>query len=250
MADKDWDLVPERDEAAIKSRKGKVPENNRGGGDKKSRPEGTGDSMALWSFIFLLVFASLGVNVYLYLNLTDMQAENEALETRVVDLESKLDVTDESFSESASALRSTLQEHSSELETHMSEIRKLWAVAYDRNRPAIEELNTKVSKINQRIESLSQVGERVTAVENRLESLSSQTLMLSTDVDEATSMAREVRDSLNNQTSRLDSLQATQRDQSEAIDAIDDFRKQMNQRVLRLENSAPSASGGSDSGSP
>ena len=39
-----------------------------------------------------------------------------------------------------------LKEHSEELELHMSEIRKLWAVAYDRNRVAM--INERMSVDN------------------------------------------------------------------------------------------------------
>lgn len=244
MADNDWEIVPERDDALIKSRKAKAgetkrPADSRSSGNKPKARDRNGDSMALWSFIFILVFASLGANVYLYLNLTDMQAENLALDTRVVDLESKLSVTDESLSQSGAAMQALLKEHASELELHMSEIRKLWAVSYDRNRPAIEELQKQAADIAQKLTAMGNMAGRVTSAEQRLESIGSQSLIVAAEVEDLTTRLRALSDSTNSQRATQQQLQAIQQEQAEAIQAIDDFRLQINQRILRLENPTP-----------
>lgn len=244
MADNDWEIVPERDDALIKSRKVKAsdakrPAESRNAGKKQRARERNGDSMALWSFIFVLVFASLGANVFLYLSLSDMQAENLALDTRVVDLESKLSVTDESLSQSGAAMQALLQQHASELELHMSEIRKLWAVSYDRNRPAIEELQRQAGQTAERLTAIGNVASRVTTAEQRLESIGSQSLIVAAEVEELATRLRTVSDSLNSQRTTQQQLQSVQQEQAEAIEAIDNFRLQTNQRILRLENPTP-----------
>ncbi len=250
MSDNDWGIVPERDEDLINARKGKPTDPRKVQGGKpangkaaaprsnKVRESGAGDSLALWSFVFLLVFASLGANVYLYLRLTDMSADSLSMDTRVLDLESKLDVTDESFSESAAALRSTLQTHGSELELHMSEIRKLWAI-YQRWDPAITELQRSLEQANQRLTALNAVPNRLTTAEQRLEAAASQGLVLAAEVESVSAAMREVRDAINAQRTAMQQVQRLQQEQAQAIDAIDAFRLQMNQRVLRLESPTP-----------
>lgn len=244
MADNDWEIVPERDDALIKSRKVKTgdakrPAENRKTGGKQRANDRNGDSMALWSFIFLLVFASLGANVYLYLSLADMQAENLALDTRVIDLESKLSVTDESLSESGAAMQALLRDHAEQLEFHFEEIDKLWGVSYRTNRPAIEDLKTQLTQVSERLTAIGNVAGRVTSAEQRLESIGSQSLIVAAEVEELATRLRTVSDSLNSQGATQQQLEAMQQEQAEAIQAIDDFRLQINQRILRLENPTP-----------
>lgn len=244
MADNDWEIVPERDDALIKSRKiksgdAKRPAENRNSTKNRKVKAQSGDSMALWSFIFLLVFASLGANIYLYLSLTDMQAENLALDTRVIDLESKLSVTDESLSESGAAMQALLRDHAEQLEFHFEEIDKLWGVSYRTNRPAIEELRTQLSQASERLTAMGNLAGRVTSAEQRLESIGSQSLIVATEVEELETRLRTVTDSLNAQRATQQELQSVQQELAEAIQAIDDFRLQTNQRILRLENPTP-----------
>jgi chromosome segregation ATPase len=244
MADNDWEIVPERDDALIKSRKVKSgdtkrPAESRNSGSNKKTRQQSGDSMALWSFIFLLVFASLGGNIYLYLSLTDMQAENLALDTRVIDLESKLSVTDESLSESGAAMQALLRDHAEQLEFHFEEIDKLWGVSYRTNRPAIEELKSQLAQASERLTAMGNVAGRVTSAEQRLESVSSQSLIVAAEVEELATRLRTISDSLNSQRATQQQLQAVQQEQADAIEAIDDFRLQTNQRILRLETPNP-----------
>ncbi len=242
MADKDWEIVPERDDALINSRKSKPAEPRKATDAAGRKPANSepgrsrgGDSMALWSFIFLLVFASLGANLYLYLSLADTQAENLALDTRVMDLEGKLSVTDESLSQSGAAIQALLKEHASELELHISEIRKLWAVAYDRNRPAIETLQAQMTQAQQQLAGIQNLTSRMTQVEQRSQSIGSQSLIVAADVEQLGTSVRSLTDTLNSLRTSFQQVQTSQREQSEAIAAIDAFRVQINQRLLRLE---------------
>lgn len=250
MSDNDMRIIPERDETRSQqqrsSAKKTAPRSGNGQTPVKRAPTSSGGSMmtpVLSVFVVLLAAAS----AYLYLQTSVLADERDALAARVFDIESKLSVTDESLSQSGAAMQSVLKEHATELETHMAEIRKLWAVAYDRNRVAIETLQkdqkTGAVRINSLVGSVAKLDPIIKGydgIQSRMETLSSQLLVQSATVDDLSERARTLADRAVSADAKSGSHASSIQEHQEAIDAIDQYRIQINQRLLRLEqNLAP-----------
>ena len=195
-------------------------------------------TVVLCLFVVLLA----GASAYLYLQTQMLSETGHALAQRVLDIESRLSVTDESLSQSGAAMQAVLKEHSADLATHISEIRKLWALAYDRNRVAIETLKKGQQNSDARMNSLfgsvarlDPVMKGYDGIQSRLETISSQLLAQSAAVDDLSSRARELVDRAASVNSKVSSQSARIQQHQEAIDAIDEYRIQINQRLRRLE---------------
>ena len=195
-------------------------------------------TVVLCLFVVLLA----GASAYLYLQTQMLSETGHALAQRVLDIESRLSVTDESLSQSGAAMQAVLKEHSADLATHISEIRKLWALAYDRNRVAIETLKKGQQNSDARMNSLfgsvarlDPVMKGYDGIQSRLETISSQLLAQSATVDDLSSRARELVDGAASVNSKVSSQSARIQQHQEAIDAIDEYRIQINQRLRRLE---------------
>jgi chromosome segregation ATPase len=249
----DMRIIPERDEIRARpqsntKRPAGATSPKSSGADKPAarRPASSGGDKSFWVLIALILVACTA-SAWLFVQTRTLAAERDALAQRVEQIESRLSVTDESLSESGAAMQSVLQEHSDELELHMSEIRKLWGVAYDRNRPAIEELRTEqenmAARMNSFGNSLAQADPIIQGYEgmqSRLETISSQLLVQSATLDDLSARTRSLADRANNIESGVQSQRSTIQEHEEAIEAIDEYRLQINQRLLRLEQSLPS----------
>lgn len=247
MADDDMRIVPERDEVRSRARPSAPRANS--SSSKPSRPapavaakKSSGSSSIVTIILGLFVALLAGSCAFLYLQTAELATQRDALSERVADIESKLSVTDESLSQSGAALQSVLKEHSVDLELHMAEIRKLWAVAYDRNRVSIEELQASQKNMTTRMDSLASATSKLdpivkgySGIESRLETISSQLLAQSATVDDILSTNRNHTDKLNNLSSGVTSQSAITAELQDAIDAIDQYRLQINQRLLRIE---------------
>ena len=249
MSNDDGRIVPQRDEALSRTRQVKSPE-----GRKAREPgaackgEGGGAARAKNStpaWIYLLLLVSFAASGYLFYQLQQLQQLQSGVSQRVGSLEGRLSITDESFSQSGAAMQAMLQEHAGELELHMSEIRKLWGVAYDTNRKSIDELKVSMTQSITRLDQLSASLKTLATGVARVDALGSQMLILSADVEDVLTRVRATRDELNEQSLVLSRLQASATEQSTAIDSVDSFRLQFNQRLIQLENEIRSLSAGS-----
>ncbi|MEQ9022024.1 MAG: hypothetical protein RLN82_04590 [Pseudomonadales bacterium] len=244
-------IIPERDEIRARSQTStKKPVNTgtaKSSGDAKTpsvkRAASAGTDKSFWLLVALILLACTA-SAWLFVQTRALAAERDALAQRVEQIESKLSVTDESLSESGAAMQAVLKEHSDELELHMSEIRKLWGVSYDRNRPAIEELKTQQENMSARMNSFNSalakadpIIQGYDGIQSRLETISSQLLAQSATLDDLSSRARSLADRSNSLESEIQAQDGTIQQHEEAIDAIDEYRLQVNQRLLRLEQS-------------
>lgn len=242
MSNDEWEIVPERDEAiSSRARPNKSGDSRRDKPARSGKPEASKTSSSKSSgvlvFLLLLSFAASG---YLYYQLQlslDVQLDMGA---RVASMEGKLSVTDESLSQSGAAMQALLQDHEVKLDTNSSEIRKLWGVSYDTNRKSIDELRASSSTI---ANNLSGAVDRLGDIDSRFDGLGSQMLIQAADVEDVLTRLRTTRDEMNAQAQLLNQLEAQSEDQLDAIDSIDSFRLQMNQKVLQLENEIRSLSG-------
>lgn len=238
----DLRIVPERDEPRAR------PKSNRPANAKaKSRqapPQKvkSGSSPLVGVLCFMVALVS-GAAAYLYLQTQTLSEQRNDLDSRVKVLEQKLSVTDESLSQSGAAIQSVLQEQAGELELHMSEIRKLWGVAHDTNRTKIETLEktaaSQTASVNSLRESITKVEPLADGFENlrsRVDTTVNQSLALSAGFDEAEEQLRSLNDALASLRSDLNVQKSTSTEHSEAIEAIDQYRVQINQRLIQLEN--------------
>ena len=247
----DMRIIPERDEIRPRSQTNTKKPDNAGtakppGATKapaRVRPATAGADKSFWLLISLILLACTA-SAWLFVQTRALAAERDALAQRVEQIESKLSVTDESLSESGAAMQAVLQEHSDELELHMSEIRKLWGVSYDRNRPAIEELKTQQENMSARMNSFNSALTKADPIiqgydgmQSRLETISSQLLAQSATLDDLSARTRSLADRANSLQSEIQANDGTIQQHEEAIEAIDEYRLQVNQRLLRLEQS-------------
>ena len=236
----DLRIVPERDEARAR------PKSNRPTTAKaRTKPpqKTTGGSSVLVGLLCIMVALVSGAAAYLYLQTQTLSEQRDDLDSRVKVLEQKLSVTDESLSESGAAIQSILRGHSEDLETQMSEIRKLWGVAYDTNRTNIETLEkttaTQTASVNALRDSVTKfepVADGFDSLKSRLEATANQSLALSAGFDEAEGQLRELTDTMTDLKADISAQKGISADHSEAIEAIDQYRVQINQRLIQLEN--------------
>ena len=254
MSDNDMRIVPERDEIRSRPAMKKTASPSPSSGQTKQVKTTPKSSSLSFMTVVLCVFVVLlsGACAYLYIQTQMLESERNALTERVADIESKLSVTDESLSQSGAAMQAVLKEHSAELETHMSEIRKLWGVAYDRNRAAIETLQKDQKNTGARINSLSgsvakldPIIKGYDGIQSRLETISSELLVKSATLDDLSSRVRELSDGTAKIRSEIGTQSSSIQQHQEAIDAIDQYRIQINQRLLRLEQSLAPVPAGS-----
>lgn len=232
MSNDDLQIVPERDEA-ISSRARPTKSSAREANTSKSDQSGSGGGKGGLIFLLLLSFAASG---YLYYLLQESNTAQADIGARVASMEGKLSVTDESLSQSGAAMQAVLQDHDVQLDSQMSEIRKLWGVSYDTNRTAIDELRANSSTIATNLSNAVDQIEELGGLTNRVDVLGSQGLIQAADLEDALTRLRLTRDELNQQASLLDQLEALSADNLNAIDSIDSFRIQMNQRFIQLED--------------
>jgi predicted nucleic acid-binding Zn-ribbon protein len=226
------------------------PDNGKRTG-KKPGPGGQGP----WLLVSLaLLTLILVMGAWTYREVTDLNARLDTAmdrsSQRLDNLESLLSATDENLSQSADSIQGRLEEQ-------MSEIRKLWDVSNKRNRGWIKENE----------QALASVEQKTTDLQKSMESLRGEVSALREDVEKAVSergktrtqveMLAETLQQLEEADARyekqLKDLQALRdqwqnldqrlKDINEAIDAFDAYRRQVNQRLEKLEDSgAPSGS--------
>ena len=243
MSDNDMRIIPERDE--IRARSGAAvtkPSSGEAKSTKAARQRAASGESAMIGVLAVMLVLLAGAAAFLYVQIETLTEQRDALAERVLDIESKLSVTDESLSESGAAMQAVLADHAKALDNQMSEIRKLWVVAYDRNRVAIESLQKGQQDGTARLNSLTgslakfdPILNSYDGTQSRLETLASQSLVQSAAVDDLAAQSRDLADlagglelTMKLHAARLDEYQ-------EAIDAIDQYRIQINQRLLRLE---------------
>ena len=152
-------------------------------------------------------------------------------------------MTDESLSQSGAAIQSVLKDQAEEMELHMSEIRKLWGVAYDTNRIDIEALEkttasqtTSVNSLRESVTKLEPLADSFASSQSRIEALANQSLALSAGFDETEGQLRELSDGLAVLRGDISAQKNVSSNHTEAIEAIDQYRVQINQRLIQLEN--------------
>lgn len=235
-------IAPEKDELDSRRRNLSAP--------KQSNFRG------LLVFCLVLMAAVLGVGGFTLFEVQQrLNQSNELLEQArqsVQDLEARLAATGTDVSKE---LR-TLKEQQA---TNFSEIDKLWRVAYRENRPNIKKLENSFKdmaltneKLSTEIIALRSEVDRSGAAFKSLSDTMNQTRenLLAENEELKTSISL-VRGQVQDQAVESEAakrnvatINRSLKEIQEAIDAIDRYRAQINQRVLKLENPATATPGG------
>lgn len=164
------------------------------------------------------------------------------LQQRFNELASKIDSTDELLSQSGTVLSIKLVEQQEELDKHWSEIKKLWGVANDRNRKAIKALEqTAAASVNKHRE----LANKLTSATAESRKLSAQIGKVGSDslasvvridelderIDQVYKASQKLRITVE---TKQRSFESRLRENEQAIEAIDAFRRQTNQSLEAL----------------
>jgi hypothetical protein len=203
-----------------------------------SRPVVVRSPIAPLALILALAAGGFGGYLYWQMQLGQQRFEETRLalaaaEARIVELEKKLTLTGDESTQSLAALQANIKDNT-------SEIKKLWVVAYDRNRPAIAKLEQTVAKLQASVAGMdskiqSGVGEVVGEVKVLSELMDAQQSVISSADQNVKEQAKTIKALM----TKLDALEGPLRRQvashDEAIKAIDAFRVQVNRELIALK---------------
>lgn len=188
----------------------------------------------LWKFVVLATLLGLAIGAYLgwqqYQNFMLLQERFDILNSR-------LNNTDESVTQSGAAMQVSISKQGDELKKHWSEIKKLWGVANDKNKGKIEKNIQDIKFLaSKRLEL------ETAANKDRVKVLgiSENYLGLSADLEALTVSLSEQKTALNKLKLQLNQQQQQIQNNNEAVMSIDAFRRQTNQKILKLEQRAAS----------
>jgi uncharacterized coiled-coil protein SlyX len=251
-------IVPERDDmigrsptaSSGSSKSGSMAADSRrsggGSGGAGSGGYGSGGSAASgtggWKALILVMLVALvGMSWFGYMQFTN----HNNLQQRFNALESRLSSTDESVTQSGAALQLKLSKQGDELEKHWSEIKKLWGVTNDINKGKIAENKKDIaflaSKRTAIEKSVADLSARVDKENRSLTNLSGNYLAISADIDAVNANMRKLTDKLNGLQGSLTNIDRQLKANAEAIESMDAFRRQTNQKMLDLERRTPAA---------
>ena len=235
-------IVPARDEVASRQRPRRSPRGN--GGAKTPTPSG-GTGLVTR----LLIVVSLVVAAVACAWAWQLQQELDMAETlmdqyarRISDLEDRLSDTDEGMNESAAAMSVKIKEL-------YSEVDKLWASAWRRNKAKIADLEKSRDSLSGQLTTLTETDKRYSA---QLQALAADTEKLrnvAADLDRLVTSAssnqallERLGDDVSRATLDLSRLQKRMDTTEEWQASVDGFRKQVNQSLIRLQQNLGSAS--------
>ena len=186
----------------------------------------------------LLAFVGIGIGGFAVWQMLEMQKTITVAEQRIFELESKLEVTGDESSASTAALQASVKE------AH-SEIRKLWGVSYDTNKKAIaankvtadkavKSANAAAAGVDKKV---SQATAKIVSDIELLNDLVSSHDASINAMEQAASQVRSLTDQLNKLERLEKELQQKVEVNEQAIDAIDAFRRSVNQQLLELKSS-------------
>lgn len=193
-----------------------------------------------WSALLLVSFlcVSLG-SVFGWQQFSSLQERHNILQQRFEDLESRLTNTDASVSQSGAALQLKLGRQQDELEKHWSEIKKLWGVSNDINKGKIEKNKTDIAFLAKKRVEIGDMAldlkETIATQEKRISAVSGNYLEMSDDLAAIHGNIRLVNDDLLETNATLNRLQRQLKSHDEAIESIDGFRRQVNQKLYKLD---------------
>ena len=201
------------------------------GGDKTS---GLLRAIILLSFIGLIVMGTLG-----WLQYQGLLEKHEDLLSRFDLLESRLSSTDESVTQSGAAMQITISKHNDQLKKHWSEIRKLWGVSNDTNKKKIENNKKDIaflaSKREKTENAIGGLTKRIDKESTNVNDVAISHMALTEEIEVTNQQLRKYIDQLNGLKSTQTNFSRSLSENSDAISAMDSFRRNMTQKIYQLE---------------
>ena len=221
-----------------------------GQGQTKQRQEGSTQSRSVnksgsragtpwWSLLALvLALAALAFGGWQFSRAQNQQQAMESLAARIQELEIRLSETGQDLTETGSNFSQRLEAHSDKLDWADSEIRKLWVVAHQRNRPAIAELQEQLSRMDRQLTQATQQAEQAASQGDRLAS------RLDTELTSVQSRVETVSESVAGYARRLTEIslvtstlsqQVRELDPRSGIERLEGELKNVQQQLVELE---------------
>ena len=152
----------------------------------------------IYALLLIIVAAAAGGAYWLWSNNQQLKKQLASAQEQIDTLNDQVLATDASTDALGSSVEQTLKNHD-------SEIRKLWGVAYDRNRSAIAEQSETVSALEDRVAQIR-------------ESLSTQSKLVAVQGD----AFNEIEDGYNRLVDSVASVESAQEGQAQSIGRLDD----------------------------
>lgn len=230
-------IKPERDEIAThQSRMSKRPAS--GGGRPPPRREAPAASGSSGMGVAALLVALIGAGVAGYSMWQNQQAQQELAdaEDRLMELEARLNLTNNESDQSVSAIHD-------KLEWADSEIRKLWGVSNDTNRKAIAANKELAAQASSEAEAAKEVAESQEAALKAATTRTNQQQLEITQLSEEIQLSGQKVEQLNKLSEELEvrveklvqDLEGRVAGNEEAIRAIDSFRRTANADIQELK---------------
>ena len=206
---------------------------------RRSGGDGGGKSVFV-NLVLAVLAAGLGAAGWFIANqhrlLTEEQARAGEADRRLQVLEERARMTDQVVSETGA-------ETDEQLDFWESEVRKLWAVANERNKGWIEDNQKQLRAQNSSIDSLQGSSKSLKSMVDRHEQALNQQQDL---VDQLTSVELQLQQLIRGQRDLVDRVNANSRtlaslggqveEHDQAIAAIDSYRRQINNRLAQIDD--------------
>ena len=235
-------IIPTRDDAGpYRRQRGESPEPRRAArGGSGETPAAGGSARLVAGLALFLGLAASGVGFYLYQEAVRLDGALNQANQRIADLEGKLSTTDDSVNQSSAQMQVKIKELGGEVD-------KLWASAWRKNDGRLTELESAMKKAAGTFDSQQRRLAALDATTDKLEQQLGSTAEVAGTVATMTQQQATMQDSLGSMNSTVVTLANTQRAQEARLKENEqwsqsniEFRKQIMQRLTRLEN-PPSA---------
>jgi len=236
MSDKDLDGVgairPARDEVSSYRR------SSRAEAPKQSRFNG------ILVFVILTMAIMMGVGGYA---LFEVQKKLDLSNKLLANEQENVQALDSRLATTGTDLSKSLKIMQGQLNTNVSEIDKLWAISHRQNKPNIQKNEVAIKKVNKelraKIDPLAKVVQNISGEFKKLVvDITRIRKDLAADNQEATTQVSIVRGQVQDQSVQVEgnkreiaALSKQMQDTQEAIDVIDQYRVQVNQRLRNLQ---------------
>ena len=243
-------IVPARDEVASRQRPRKG--GGRGnGGNSASGASGGGAGLLARLFICIALVVAAVACAWAWQLQQELDTAERLLvdyESRIADLEDRLSDTDEGLNENAAVMSAKIKEL-------YSEVDKLWASAWRRNKAAIEGLQAGQTSLESRVATLTktdaaystQLKELGSDIQ-KLRAVAGDLERLVTTADANQALLERLGDDVSRATLDLARVQKRMEDMEGWQASVDAFRKQVNQSLIQLRQGLGATSGAATGG--
>ena len=205
----------------------------------RDQRQSRGAGGAVWLALVVAIVVAAGALAWGYLlhqQLTGLQAELASSNARIADLEGIMTSTGESMNESDVAIRAKIKEL-------YSEVDKLWASAWRRNKAKIAEHEKSLASLQQigatNKTSTTKLRADLTLIENQLGEARQMSILLE-EIRTQQGLQEAVISRLSRETDNVESVQkglvSRVADNEEWVQSNLEFRKQVSRRLSQLEN--------------